>query len=91
MEENTNKSGASGMVEPAAVPPPPKKKRKRKLLILGVVGLAVLIAVVVYYIHFIAPYESTDDAFIDGYITIVSSRVPGQVAAAAGNGQSTGQ
>ena len=68
------------MVEPAAVPPPPKKKRKRKLLILGVVGLAVLIAVVVYYIHFIAPYESTDDAFIDGYITIVSSRVPGQVA-----------
>ena len=67
-----------GVREP--VPPPPKKKRKGKLLVIGVAGLVVLIAVVVYYIHFIAPYESTDDAFIDGYVTMVSSRVPGQVA-----------
>jgi membrane fusion protein (multidrug efflux system) len=26
------------------------------------------------------PYESTDDAFIDGYVTLISPRVPGQVA-----------
>ena len=32
-----------------------------------------------YYLVFIAPYESTDDAFIDGYVTLISPRVPGQV------------
>lgn len=41
--------------------------------------LLVLVAVTVYYLRFVAPYESTDDAFIDGYVTLVSSRVPGQV------------
>jgi len=66
-------------LEKKIVPPGPRKKRKGKLVVIGVVGLVVLIAVVVYYIHFIAPYESTDDAFIDGYVTVVSSRVPGQV------------
>jgi membrane fusion protein (multidrug efflux system) len=34
---------------------------------------------VLYYLEFVAPYESTDDAFIDGYTTLVSARVPGQV------------
>jgi membrane fusion protein (multidrug efflux system) len=62
------------------MPPPPKRKQKRKLLVIGVMVLVILAAVVIYYIHFIAPYESTDDAFIDGYVTIVSPRVPGQVA-----------
>ena len=64
---------------PVTVPPPPDKKRKRKRLVIGVTVLAVLIAVVIYYIYFIAPYESTDDAFVDAYVTVVSSRVPGQV------------
>jgi membrane fusion protein (multidrug efflux system) len=41
--------------------------------------LVLLIAVILYYHEFIAPYESTDDAFIDGYVTLVSPRVPGQV------------
>ena len=80
MEDQVKKAEAPGAVAPGPVPPPPKKKRKRKLLIIGVAALVVLVAVVIYYIHFIAPYESTDDAFIDGYVTIVSSRVPGQVA-----------
>ncbi|HEX4051569.1 MAG TPA: HlyD family secretion protein [Steroidobacteraceae bacterium] len=39
----------------------------------------VIAAVVLYYIRFVAPYESTDDAFVDGYTTLVSARVPGQV------------
>ena len=80
MEEQVKKTETPGAVAPGPVPPPQKKKRKRKLLVIGVVGLVVLVAVVIYYIHFIAPYESTDDAFIDGYVTLVSSRVPGQVA-----------
>jgi len=45
----------------------------------GVAALVVLAAVVLYYLEFIAPYESTDDAFVDGYTTLVSARVPGQV------------
>ena len=78
--QNAVKPETPGTAAPEPMPPPPKKKHKRKLLVIGVVGLVVLIVVVVYYIRFIAPYESTDDAFIDGYVTIVSSRVPGQVA-----------
>ena len=80
MEEKADKIEASGGLESAvAPPPPPKQKRKRKLIVIGVVALVVLAMVVIYYIHFIAPYESTDDAFIDGYVTLISPRVPGQV------------
>jgi len=79
MEEQV-KTEIPGAAAPGPVPPPPKKKRKRKLLIIGAVTPVVLVVVAIYYVHFIAPYESTDDAFIDGYVTIVSSRVPGQVA-----------
>jgi membrane fusion protein (multidrug efflux system) len=41
--------------------------------------LAILTAVIFYYVLCVAPYESTDDAFLDGYVTLVSPRVPGQV------------
>lgn len=80
MKQESDKIETSSHLEKEIVPPPPKTKRKLKLLVIGLVGLVVFAAAVVYYIHFIAPYESTDDAFIDGYVTIVSSRVPGQVA-----------
>ncbi len=79
MEEQVKKTETPGTVVPGPVPPPPKQKRKRKLLVIAVVGLVVLIAVVIYYIHFIAPYENTDDAFIDGYVTLISPRVSGPV------------
>jgi len=79
MEEQGKKTETSESGTPVPVPPPPRKKRKRSILFIGVALLAVLAAVVVFYIYFIAPYEDTDDAFIDGYITTVSSRVPGQV------------
>lgn len=42
-------------------------------------GLAVLAVLIFYYIRFIAPYEDTDDAFIDGYTTYISPRVSGPV------------
>jgi membrane fusion protein (multidrug efflux system) len=42
--------------------------------------LILLLAAIFYYHICIAPYESTDDAFIDGYVTLISPRVPGQVA-----------
>jgi membrane fusion protein (multidrug efflux system) len=80
MEEKTNQPAEAGAVEPA-VAPPPRKKTNPKLLIIGGAALVFLIAGVFYYFLFIAPYESTDDAFIDGYVTVMSSRVPGQVTA----------
>ncbi len=69
-----------GRSENVIVPPPRRNRRKLKIIIAAAAVLVVLAVTVIYYIHFIAPYESTDDAFIDGYVTIVSSRVPGQVA-----------
>jgi membrane fusion protein, multidrug efflux system len=61
--------------------PPPRRKRglSRRTLLIGLAAVVVLTAVTAYYILFVAPYESTDDAFIDGYTTLVSARVPGQV------------
>ncbi len=69
-------------VEPAEHLPPPRPRKRwlrRRTVVIGIATLAVLIAVVLYYLKFVAPYESTDDAFIDGYTTLLSSRVPGQV------------
>lgn len=78
MEEKTNKSEAPAVLQPAT-PPPPRKKKYRLQIYGGVAALVVVALVILYYFHFIAPYEDTDDAFIDGYITMISPRVPGQV------------
>ena len=66
-------------LDPEPVPPPPRSRRRGLKLLALVAVLAVLAAVIFYYVRCVAPYEATDDAFIDGYVTIVSSRVPGQV------------
>jgi membrane fusion protein (multidrug efflux system) len=81
MEKENIKVETAGGLEKDIMPPPPRKwGRRQKLLLAGIAGLVVLLAVIFYYRDFIAPYESTDDAFIDGYVTIISPRVPGQVA-----------
>jgi membrane fusion protein (multidrug efflux system) len=80
MEDKPNKPEITSAPEPAPPPPPPPRKRKSGLKIIGcLVGLIVLAVVIFYYIRFIAPYEDTDDAFIDGYITYISPRVAGPV------------
>jgi membrane fusion protein (multidrug efflux system) len=33
-----------------------------------------------YYLKFVAPFESTDDAFIDGHVTTIAPQVSGRVA-----------
>jgi membrane fusion protein, multidrug efflux system len=81
MEQKNIKGEAPGGLEKEAMPPPPRKRgRPNKILLAGIAGLVVLIAVIFYYLRCVAPYESTDDAFIDGYVTLISPRVPGQVA-----------
>jgi membrane fusion protein, multidrug efflux system len=79
MDQENIKVEAAGGLEKDIVPPPRKRIRHQKALLAGLAGLVVLIAVIFYYHECIAPYESTDDAFIDGYVTVISPRVPGQV------------
>jgi membrane fusion protein (multidrug efflux system) len=59
--------------------PPPRRRFKAVYFIIIALALVVIIAAIFYYIRFIAPYETTDDAFIDGYVTFVSPRVSGPV------------
>src|SRR5215469_13545426 len=73
--------GDAGTTTPAAASPPehpvpPPRKKKRTTQIYGGIAILVLLAIAVfYYFRFIAPYEDTDDAFIDGYVTLISPRV----------------
>lgn len=66
---------------PENVPvPPPRRKHRRALFIIIALAVVILIAsVVAYYIVFMAPYETSDDAFIAGNVTFMSARVPGPV------------
>ena len=81
MEQETSKPKPSSPEEKEIAPPPPRKKgRKLKILLVAAGVLIVVVAVTFYYLRFVAPYESTDDAFIDGYLTLISSRVPGQIS-----------
>lgn len=77
--EEKNKPENSGASTPVITPPPPRKKDYTKHIIGGIVTLILLILITIYYFRFIAPYESTDDAFIDGYVTLISPRVSGPV------------
>jgi membrane fusion protein (multidrug efflux system) len=41
--------------------------------------VVIVAATIFYYVKFIGPYESTDDAFIEGYVAFVSPRISGPV------------
>src|SRR5580693_6626874 len=80
MEEKTSSTENHGASEPAIPPPPPPRKKKYNLQItLGIAGVVLLILVIFYYLRCVAPYEDTDDAFIDGYVTLISPRISGPV------------
>ena len=55
------------------------KKRLRRALAAGA-ALVVALAAGVYYFWFVVPFQSTDDAFIEGYVTPIAPKVPGYVA-----------
>jgi membrane fusion protein, multidrug efflux system len=57
----------------------PKKHGRGVKVIIWIAAVAAVIAVGVYYQLFIAPYESTDDAFIEGDATPIAPQVAGQV------------
>ncbi len=64
---------------PPPPPPPPRRRKRATRVIVGVLSVILIAAVVFYYFRFVAPFESTDDAFIEGHVTLVSPRVPGPV------------
>jgi len=68
--------------KPEAPPPPRTTGRKRKI-VAGVVGIAVLVAFVVFGIPAIETMlntVSTDDAYVNGHVTFLAPRVAGQIA-----------
>jgi membrane fusion protein, multidrug efflux system len=58
---------------------PPKTNRRRRNIIAGLAALFVAATVGTYYFVFVAPYESTDDAFIEAHVTPIAPQVSGRV------------
>jgi membrane fusion protein (multidrug efflux system) len=63
-------------------PPPTTGAAKKRLprTLAAVAAAAVAAAAGAYYFWLVLPYESTDDAFVEGHVTAVASQVPGRVA-----------
>jgi multidrug resistance efflux pump len=62
------------------LPPTPREKGLwLKLALIGAAVLAVLDALVFCYLSSVAPPGSSDDAFIDGYVSLMYSRIPGRI------------
>ena len=68
------------VTEPASESGAPKKSNRLRHLAAGVAVLAAGLAAAVYYVEDVAPYESTDDAFIEAHVTPVAPQVAGRVA-----------
>jgi membrane fusion protein (multidrug efflux system) len=72
---------ANGNETPAGSPPGQGAAQKRGPQILAAAAaLVVALAAGVYYFWFVLPYESTDNAFVEGYVIPMASQVPGRVA-----------
>jgi membrane fusion protein (multidrug efflux system) len=59
--------------------PPPRQRFRLGILIFVVIVVAAIVATACYYVRFLAPYETTDDAFIESYVTFISPRISGPV------------
>src|SRR5690349_19685321 len=61
--------------------PTPPRRRRRRFVLLGV-GVLALVAVLVLAVPAVVTAVntvSTDDAYVNGHVTFVAPRVPGQV------------
>jgi membrane fusion protein (multidrug efflux system) len=79
----TAPAGASAKRAPAnagAAPAPGAIKRgRRRVVIIAAAALAASAALGAYYWAFVAPFESTDDAFVEADVTPVAPQVAGRV------------
>lgn len=75
-----NKFDGRGNLTSVETPAHPPQSNNRFSKIVSVAALLVTIIVTVaYYFVFVAPFESTDDAFIDAHVTTVAPQVAGRV------------
>lgn len=81
MEQQPKPETMEEHVPAPAEPVSPSKPGRRPWVwaLTGAVVVAASAAGVAYYLHCLS-FESTDDAFIEGHVVPVSSRVPGHVA-----------
>ena len=77
-EETIRKSSRNGAGE-FHQPIAPKKNNRHRHILVGVAALVVTAAVGIYYLEYIAPFESTDDAFIQANVTPIAPQVAGRV------------
>ena len=54
-------------------------QKRRRQLFAAAAALVVALAAGVYYFWFVLPYESTDNAFVEGYVIPMASQVPGLI------------
>jgi membrane fusion protein, multidrug efflux system len=65
------------------VPQEARKPKRKRNLVLGILGIAVLAILVVFGIPWVKEMlntVSTDDAYVNGHVTFVAPRVPGQIS-----------
>jgi membrane fusion protein (multidrug efflux system) len=74
----TGEARRMGATGPRTGRTPARRKRLRRTILFTGIGLIVIVGGILLY-RYLASYESTDDAEIDGYIYPVSSRVAGYV------------
>ena len=71
----------NGEEKPSGSPPTTDAAKKHlPRTLAAIAAAAVAVAAGVYYFHFVVPFESTDDAFVEGHVTAIASQVPGRVA-----------
>lgn len=71
--------GKTALAAPTHAAPPPPTARRRRFRILALLLLIVFVAVGIWWGINALNTVSTDDAYINGHVTFVAPRVPGQV------------
>ncbi len=56
-----------------------QQNNRRRTILAGIVVLAAVASVGIYYASFVAPYESTDDAFVEAHVTPIAPQIAGRV------------
>jgi membrane fusion protein, multidrug efflux system len=74
-------SSPAGATAPSAAPPPAHASSLRRIVTIAVVVLVLAAAAYVLVPYVILSFKtvSTDDAYVNGHVTFVAPRVPGQV------------
>ncbi|HXC35765.1 MAG TPA: HlyD family secretion protein, partial [Candidatus Acidoferrales bacterium] len=81
MPSTLRPQAANGEEHPSGAPPVSGASRKRlRQTLAAIAATVVAVAAGVYYHQFVLPFESTDDAFIEGHVEPIASQVPGRVA-----------